>query len=131
MSRENRRTIGKDIVDKFKLLFPKDMMINQKLQTLPTSVIKQYFPDIDERQLQPSDTIRVNVSRIVRELGDTKEAIVEIASTIVHEATHELEMQNYGKTDERGPKNAEAAFGTWVQQNWNMIKQRIPEFASM
>lgn len=131
MSRENRRTIGKDVVDKFKLLFPKDMMINQKLQTLPTAVIKQYFPDIDERHLQPSDTIRVNVSRIVRELGDTKEAIVEIASTIVHEATHELEMQNYGKTDESGPKSAEVHFHNWVQQNWNMIKQRIPEFANM
>lgn len=131
MSKENKKVIGSNIVNKLKLLFPKDMMLNQKLQTLPNSVIKQYVPDLDEKQLRPSDTIHVNVQKIVAELGDSKEAILEIASTIVHEATHEIELQTTGKTNEIGPKNAENHFIQWANQNWNVIKTRIPELASL
>lgn len=131
MSRENKKVVGKQIVDKLKLLFPKDMMLNQKIQTLPNSVIKKYVPDLDEKQLQPSDTIRVNVKKIVSELGDTKEAVLQIASTIVHECTHEIELQTTGKTNEIGPKNAEAKFIQWANQNWNLLKTRIPELSNL
>ncbi len=130
MSKENKKIIGKDVANKLKLLFPKDMMLNQKLQTLPNAVIKQYVPDLDEKQLQPTDVIRVNVNKIVSELGDSKEAVIEIASTIVHEATHEIELHTTGKTNEIGPKNAENKFVQWANQNWNLIKTRIPELAS-
>ena len=137
MSHENRRAIGKNLVDQFKLLFPQDMMLGQKLQTLPSAVIKQYFPNVNERDLQPSDTIRVNVHNIVSKFGDTKEAIVEIASTIIHEATHDIDFHNNNKTQlpkaqaETSAENAEKAFKNWVQKNWEFIKQRIPEFARM
>lgn len=131
MSKENKKIIGKDVANKLKLIFPKDMMLNQKLQTLPNAVIKQYVPDLDEKQLQPTDVIRVNVNKIVSELGDSKQAILEIASTIVHEATHEIELQTTGKTNEIGPKNAENKFVQWANQNWNLIKTRIPELSNL
>lgn len=136
MSHENRRAIGKNVVDQFKLLFPQDMMLSQKLQTLPSAVIKQYFPNVNERDLQPSDTIRVNVHSIVSKFGDTKEAIVEIASTIIHEATHDMDFHNKTQSlskaqAETNADNAETAFENWVQKNWEFIKQRIPEFARM
>lgn len=130
-SSENKKIIGADVLNKMKLIFPKDQMLNQKLQNLPNSVIKKYIPDVDERAIQPSDTIHVNITKTVQEFGDSKEAILEIASTIVHEATHELELQTYGKTDEVGPKKAEENFMSWVKNNWGMITQRIPQLASM
>jgi hypothetical protein len=129
MSKENKKVIGKETADRMRLLFPKDMMLQQKLQTLPNAVIKKYIPDVDDKQLQPTDTIRVNVKKIVDKLGDSKEAVLEIASTIVHESTHEIELQTTGKTNEIGPKNAENKFIQWANQNWNMIKTRIPELS--
>jgi len=130
MSKENKKIIGQRLASRLKLLFPQDMMLNQKLQTLPNSVIKKYVPDLDEKELQASDTIHVNVQKIVSELGDSKEAILEIASTIVHESTHEIELHTTGKTNEIGPKNAENRFVQWANQNWNMIKSRIPELSN-
>lgn len=125
MSSENKKVIGPEVINKMKLLFPKDAMLNQKMQTLPTSIIKKYIPDLDEKKIQPSDTIHVNVQKIVKEFGDSPKAIIEIASTIVHEATHELEREFYGKTDETGPRNAERNFIAWIKQNWGTISKRF------
>lgn len=130
VSSENKRIIGKDTVEKMRLIFPQDVMLNQKLQTLPNFVIKKYIPDVDVRQIQPSDTIRVNVNKIVTQFGDSIQSIIEIASTIVHEATHELELHYYGKTSEVGPVQAEKKFGNWVLSNWNSITSRIPQLKS-
>lgn len=125
-SAENKKVIGPAAANKIRFKFNQPMM-QQNLNRLPNSVIKQYFPDIDEKQIIPSDVIHVNVQRIVREMGDTKEAVLEIASTIVHEATHELEFQTKGKTDEVGPKKAEEVFKNWVRTNWNMVVSKIPQ----
>lgn len=125
MSSENKKVIGPEIVNKMRLIFPKDAMLAQKLQTLPISVIKKYMPDVDEKRIQPSDTIHVNVQRIIKEFGDSPKGIIEIASTIVHEATHELEREFYGKTDERGPEKAERDFLSWVKQNWNILSRKF------
>jgi hypothetical protein len=131
LSKENKKIIGNKSYEKLKLMFPKDMMLNQKLQTLPNAVIKKYLPDVDERDLQPSDTIHVNVKKIINELKSDKKSIIEIASTIVHEATHEIELQTTGTTNEIGPKNAEKKFIDWVEKNWKMIITRIPELNSI
>jgi len=131
LSKENKKIIGNKSYEKLKLMFPKDMMLNQKLQTLPNAVIKKYLPDMDERDLQPSDTIHVNVKKIINELKSDKKSIIEIASTIVHEATHEIELQTTGTTNEVGPKNAEKKFIDWVEKNWKMIITRIPELNSI
>jgi hypothetical protein len=125
MSSENKRVVGSDLMNKMKLLFPTDMMLNQKLQTIPNAVIKKYIPDVDEKQLQPSDTIHVNIQKTLAKFGDSSQAIIEIASTIVHEATHELELHFYGKTDETGPSRAETQFMNWVRSNWLNISRKF------
>ena len=126
-SSENKKVIGPAVTNKVKFKFGQNVMQQNALNKVPNAVIKQYIPDIDERQIVPSDVIHENVQRIVRELGDTKEAVVEIASTIVHEATHEIEFQTTGKTSEIGPKAAEKAFHDWVQKNWSTIASKIPQ----
>jgi hypothetical protein len=125
MSSENKKIIGPEVLNRMKLIFPKDAMLAQKLQTLPTSIIKKYAPDIDEKKIQPSDTIHVNVQRIIKEFGDSPKAVIEIASTIVHEATHELEREFYGRTDETGPVKAERDFLAWVKQNWSLLSRKF------
>lgn len=130
VSSENKRVIGGNVLNKMRLIFPKDAMLNQKLQTLPNAVIKKYIPDVDERHIQPSDTIHVNIRAILQKLGDSIESIIEIASTIVHEATHELELHYYGKTDETGPRREEGVFLNWVKTNWQTIQTRIPQLKS-
>lgn len=126
-SGENKKVIGAQIANKVNFKFGTNLVQQNNLQKLPNKVIKQYLPDIDEKQLIPSDIIHVNVQKIVRELGDSKAALIEIASTIVHEATHEIEFQNAGKTDEAGPKKAELLFKSWTDSNWERIKNLIPE----
>lgn len=126
-SGENKKVIGPTAANKIKFKFGDAQMHGADPQKLPNAVIKQYVPDVDERQLTPSDIIHVNVRRIISELGDTREAVLEIASTIVHEATHEIEFQTTGRTDETGPKRAESEFRAWVSANWKAVVARIPQ----
>lgn len=131
-SSENKAVIGPDVANKIRFKFGTDAIRQQNnLQRLPASVIGKYLPDIDPRQIAPSDVIHVNVQKIVRELGDTASAVVEIASTIVHEATHEMEYRSTGRTSEVGPKNAERRFMTWARVNWTQFASRIPELARL
>lgn len=126
-SGENRRVIGPAAANKIKFKFGQDALQNQNLQKLPQHVIKQHIPDIDENQIAPSDVIHINVRKIVAEMGDTPAAVVEIASTIIHEAIHEIEFHAKGKTDETGPKKAEDDFRRWVNSNWKTVTARIPQ----
>lgn len=130
-SAENKKVIGPSIANKINFKFGQNVLNQNSLQTLPNTVIKKYIPDIDEKQLVPSDVIHVNVRKIVQELGDGIPAIIEIASTIVHEATHEIEFQATGKTNEIGPKKAEKAFKIWVQKNWNFVLSQIPQLKTI
>ena len=109
------------------MTFGDDVIQGQKLDQVPNAVIKKYIPDIDMKHLQPSDVIRVNVQKHIAAHGDTLETVIEIASTIVHEATHEIELQTTGQTNETGPENASKQFLSWVKSNWNTIIQRIPD----
>jgi hypothetical protein len=126
-SGENRKVIGPDVANRLKMIFGQNVLNQSSLEKLPNVVIKKYIPDIDDKQIQPSDIIRVNVKRHLDTHGDSLATILEIASTIVHEATHELEMQVTGSTNEVGPTNAEREFMNWVKKSWNVITQRIPE----
>lgn len=125
-SAENKKVIGPQTLNKIRFKFGQDQILNQKLNQLPNAVIKQYIPDINEKDLQPSDVIHVNVSRILQQFGDSKEAILEISSTLVHEATHELELQKTGKTSEAGPVAAEGKFMSWVKSNWKTLETKFP-----
>lgn len=130
-SAENKKIIGPALVNKIRFKFGQSAIQQDSLNKVPNSVIKKYIPDLDDRQLVPSDIIHVNVQRIVKELGDTKRAVLEIASTIVHEATHEIEFQNTGKTNEVGPKAAEVKFRNWAEKNWPTVVSRIPQLAQL
>ena len=84
----------------------------------------QYIPNIDEKKIIPSDVIRVDVMKHVKKYGDSPAAIIEIASTIVHEATHVIEQEETGRTaDGSGTavERAEAEFKSWAKQNWRNL----------
>ena len=131
-SAENKAVLGPGVANKIRFKFGTDAIRRQSnLQKLPATVISQYLPEVDPRQIAPSDVIHVNVQRIVRELGDSAAAVMEIASTIVHEATHEMEYRSTGKTSEIGPKNAEARFMAWAKSNWNRFASKIPQLANL
>lgn len=132
-SRENKKVIGTQAANQIKFKFGNNLIQQNNIQRLPNQVIKQYIPDLDEKQLVPSDVIHVNVQKIVKELGDSKEAILEIASTIVHEAVHSIEFQNSaGKiTDpEKNTRKAEELFRSWANRNWPRISNSIPQIRS-
>lgn len=130
-SAENKAVIGRPAAQTRFTFDPKLIAQQNNMQKLPIEVIKQYLPDIDPNQIKPSDVIHVNVLKIVSNLGDSMEAILEIASTIVHEATHEMEYRLYGKTDENGPKAAEKAFISWARNNWSRIVSYIPQLSNL
>jgi len=130
-SKENKKVIGPTAANKIKFKFGQNIVDKNNLNQIPNVVIKNYIPDIDINQLKPSVVIHVNVNKIVSELGDSKQAIIEIASTIIHEATHDLEFQSTGKTSEIGPRSAEYKFKSWVDKNWNLITSRIPQLSSI
>lgn len=131
-SAENKAVLGPGVANKIRFKFGPDAIRQQNnLQRLPAAVISQYLPDVDPRQIAPSDVIHVNVQKIVRELGDTAASVMEIASTIIHEATHEMEYRTTGKTSEVGPKNAEARFMAWAKANWRSFASRIPQIAAL
>lgn len=131
-SAENKAVLGPGVANKIRFEFGADAMRQQaNLQRLPAAVIRQYLPDVDPRQIAPSDVIHVNVQKIVRDLGDSAAAVMEIASTIIHEATHEMEYRTTGKTDETGPKAAEARFMMWAKNNWGRFASRIPQLANL
>ena len=132
MSGDNKNVIGQDVLNRLKLIFPKDAMLSQKAEKLPASVIKQYLPDLDERKIIPSDSIHVNIQKTLQTVkNDPKLAVIEIGATIVHEATHDKEYRKTGRTSEAGPENAQKAFAQWATNNWENLKRQIPEMANL
>jgi hypothetical protein len=129
-SAENKKIISDKVKQKIKFKFGDDVFSSQKINKIPEVVIRKYIPDISPDEIQQSDIIHVDVKNILSRYGDSPEAIVEIASTIVHECTHELEVKLTGSTRD-GPgsavEKAEAKFKKWVEMNKRIIAQRIPQ----
>ena len=103
-----------------------------KLQKLPLAIIDKYYPNL-KGKIKPSDVIHVNVQKHVQEKGDTLAAIVEIASTIIHECTHELDRKNaiQSQDSEEHPKAEEIAFKKWFSSNKSQILSKIPALSTM
>lgn len=99
------------------------------LDMLPRKTIQQYYPQISNN-IKTGDTIRVNVRRIMREFPDEMNRILQVASTIVHEATHEMERETTGQTSDATAYAEENKFMRWVQSNWRMLAQKYPELNS-
>lgn len=130
-SSEDRKVIGTNLISKIRMKFGDEILQSQKINNIPTAIIKKYIPDIDTKQIKSSDVIHVNVQKHLQKHGDSLEAVLEIASTIVHECTHELERQTTGTTSESGPVQAERRFMDWVNRNWKTIVSRIPQLVTI
>ena len=134
-SKENQRILDKDVRKKgiaFSANRPltNDDYGNQDvLKNLSFNVMKQRFPDIDPNKIHDSAVIHVNVPKIIQDLKlkgysgqELDRAIVkEIASTIVHESTHQLERTWLGNTNEATPRKAEERFMNWLERNPNLL----------
>lgn len=129
-SAENKKIISQKAVEKIKFKFGQDVLDKHTIDKIPETVIRKYIPDILPDEIQQSDVIHVDIKNILRIYGDTPEAIIQIARTIVHECTHELEKELTGHTED-GPGTpveiAEQKFQTWVDRNNDHIAQRIPQ----
>jgi hypothetical protein len=134
-SSENDAIIGPQMAEKIKFKFgPQDINSSKNIKKLPLSVVKQYVPDLDPKQFIPTSVIHVNVNNIVSKFGDSREAVIEIASTIVHEATHSWEYRNSNvaagqspKLTETNPEKAEADCRKWANDNWKIIQNSFPQ----
>lgn len=135
-SAENKAVIGKPAANKIRFTFDQGMLDQQdNIQKLPIAVIKKHMPEVDPNQIKPSDVIHVNVNAIVNRLGDSMEAIVEIASTIIHEAKHNMEYRSSPSPNpalgEVNPKKAEEDFKSWIKANWPRIISSIPQLNNL
>jgi GH24 family phage-related lysozyme (muramidase) len=130
-SSQNRKVLPPEVRDQIKLQFGEDYLKKYNLGALPRAVLKQYFPQLQDTQIKSGDVINVNIGRIIREFGDSIRAILEIASTIVHEATHEMERETGKPSGESGPQLAERRFMSWASQNLGKIVQKFPELQGM
>jgi len=117
---DNQKAIPENIKQKIRWIY-QDNITDQQMAMIPKSDIvnyfnqyKEVFPDVNVSSLQneisSDDVIRINVNRILNESESDYDAVIEIASTILHEALHEKEKEDTGATDETGPQQLEREF---------------------
>ena len=138
-SRENQRILDKD-VRKAGIAFNANRPITQEdysnqevLKNLSYNVIKQKYPDVDVNKIHDSSIVHVNVPAIINKLQSSglsgkdleRAIIIQIASTIIHESTHQLERAWLGHTEEGGPEEAEKRFADWLNRNKSLLDQLI------
>lgn len=123
-SGENKKVLPPDLE---KRLIYWGKVDKNNIGNIPEVTIRKYFPDVQANAIKKSDTIHVNINRILGEKNTEIEIVFEIASTIVHEAVHELERETTGVASEIGPKNAENAFKQWFESNMKTILQKNPD----
>lgn len=146
VSTEDKRLIDADLIkgdagpkqSSLPITFKSNQEISQEdiartefLKNMAFDVVKRKFPDIDLGKIHSSATIHVNVQKIVNDIKKLfagkqdaksliemdKKIIEEIASTIVHESTHQLEFRKKGSSTESLPKMAQEKFKSWLQRN--------------
>jgi len=133
-STENINVIGPDVEQKLILRFGKDVWNKYKtnLERLPLHLLKKKlkeFPEIDLNKIRSSSVIHVNTNRNKevwrgKPNADTL-AIIEIASTIVHEATHAMDVKNGVDPTEDRAVAAEKKFKDWLKANARMINSNV------
>lgn len=125
-SGENSNVLGPDVERKLMLRFGKNTYKNYKsrLEQLPYHLLQKElknYPDIQIQEIKPSSIIHVNTSRNVSQHAGkpNKDAltILEIASTIVHEATHAKDVKQGRQPTESSAIGAENKFREWVKSN--------------
>lgn len=123
-SGENKKILPPDVEQR---LIYYGKLNKNNIGNIPSVTLKKYFPEIDERKIKKGDTIRINVKRILSQSKTNLEAVLHIASTIIHESTHEIERETKGKTFETGPEGEEKKFMQWAQMNMDKILHSFPE----
>lgn len=99
---------------------------NKNQRFVPMKVLGKYLSKPELDKIKTQGVIRVNVKKIMNKfIGDDKRIVLEIAATIVHECTHEIERRDTGNTSEGSAQNAERMFLQWAETNWNMIAQKL------
>jgi hypothetical protein len=105
----------------------------KQLENMKPDILKQYYPDLDERKVNPGDTIHINIHKILKDpiVKSDYDAVIQIASTIVHECTHDKEFRERNQTSEFGPEKEQTFFRQWVNQPYvqKHIEQRLGQFA--
>lgn len=144
-SKENKEVISNQLslkpeqINKLKMIFGQDVIGKENIDGLPRdvikglslNVIKKYIPDINPKAFIPSSVIHVNVKTHLQKHKDEAMAVLEMASTIVHEATHELDFERTNSSPESSAVAAENKFKNWAKNNWNEITQKIKFFQNL
>jgi hypothetical protein len=126
--KENQRILPPEIRDSILMVMQQQGLDEQAIAHIPEFTLKRMFPDMANYQLEKHDTIRVNISREIAESnGDDWWAVKEIGSTIVHEATHQKELEETGTTSEAGPQAAESEFATWAESSKEQVMAMFPD----
>lgn len=125
-STENTNILGPEVEQKMTLRFGKNTWekYKQQLEHLPLAILKKQlkqYPEIDLNKVKTSSVINVNINRN-RQAWTGKPnadalAVLEIASTIVHEATHAMDVKNGVNPTEDRAIAAERKFKDWVKAN--------------
>ena len=125
-STENTNILGQEVEQKMALRFGKQVWdkYKEKLEHLPLAVLKKQlkaYPEIDLNKIKTSSIINVNINRNRQDwMGKPNAdmlAVLEIASTIVHEATHAMDVKNGVNPTEDRAVAAEKKFKEWVYAN--------------
>lgn len=119
--------IHKGVVDPNNLgAIPKVTLLKYLQQNYPPQTVNQL-----NSQMKMTDTIHVNINKIIHQYDNDIDRIKEIAATILHEATHEWERENLGSTSEKGPEETEQDFARWMQaqgmQYLNNFMRQLPQ----
>lgn len=129
-SGENRNVLPPEVENNL-IIKTGGKLDKESLSTLKPEFFKQYFPNVDVNRIKPSDTVHVNVRRIMREnLNNDYSIIIIIASTIVHEAVHSIEYRERGRTDESKPKMEEQKFLNWVKNSKEAVSFIVQQVAN-
>lgn len=140
-SAENKAIIGKPF-NQQKFTFSQEEI--EKMKSLPQDILRQHgVPNEIIKSLIPTDTIHVNVLNIYDTFNKAQKRgkmspeeaqiniIREIASTIVHESTHDADKRLHGKTSEIRPLEAEKKFNNWFDQNLASLKTKYLELTKL
>lgn len=89
-----------------------------ELNQIPKQMIQQAHPGINPALLEKGEAIKINIQRILNDpkINSDLEAVIQIASTIIHESVHEMEVREKGTTSEVGPQAAEKEFVQFCQR---------------
>jgi hypothetical protein len=125
-SGENINILGPDVDRKLQLKFGKNTYKKYKtqLERLPYYLLNKQiknFPEIRIDEIKPSSVIHVNVGKNIAQHagkpGSEALTVLEIASTIVHEATHAKDVKMGREPTESNALTAEANFRAWFMKN--------------